>query len=320
MNAPTPQLSVVVVPTNDTIAVSSNTCDLSRNLQALREQINPPAMEIIVPYHAKLTGIDDLAIRFTEVVFLKVNLSPGLARGPSREHHDVLRARGVEAASAPLVACLEEHVYPEPTWAREIVNAHNQPFAAIGGAIENGLDHPLNWAVYFCDLGRYQNPLMDGDSDRASLVNVSYKRSALDHVRPTWESRFNETEVNRTLVARGEKLALCSRIIVYQFRQGLSLQLAVREFRVWGRSYARTRRVFLTNPQRCGLIVLWPILPALLLVRLVLGTVSKRRSIRAFLQALPLIALLIVSWSWGELIGYVLPLTTHQPRIRDVRC
>ncbi len=26
-------------------------------------------------------------------------------------------------------------------------------YAAIGGAIENGINRPLNWAVYYCDFG-----------------------------------------------------------------------------------------------------------------------------------------------------------------------
>ncbi len=61
------------------------------------------------------------------------------------------------------------------------MSAHsNFPFAGIGGAIENGTNRLLNWAVYFYDLGRYQNPLEMAESPFASIVNISYKRSSLD--------------------------------------------------------------------------------------------------------------------------------------------
>ena len=37
-----------------------------------------------------------------------------------------------------------------------IVDMHQKyPYAAIGGAIENGIDQLLNWAVYFCNFGGY---------------------------------------------------------------------------------------------------------------------------------------------------------------------
>ena len=45
-----------------------------------------------------------------------------------------------------------------------MVVAHREYYAAIGGAIENGVDRPLNWAVYYSDFGRYQNPFQSGES------------------------------------------------------------------------------------------------------------------------------------------------------------
>ena len=73
----------------------------------------------------------------------------------------------------------------------------------MGGAIENSIDRPLNWAVYFCDFLRYQTPLPDGESALASDANVSYKRTALQAIQPVWRDVFHETSVNAALRARG---------------------------------------------------------------------------------------------------------------------
>jgi hypothetical protein len=120
-----------------------------------------------------------------------------------REHHDVLRARGLAAAHGDLVGLLEVHARPDPQWCASVAAAHRQPYAAVGGAIENGVDRPLNWAVYYCDFGRYQNPVPAGETLFASDANVTYKRAALEGVRPSWQESFREVVVNRALTSLG---------------------------------------------------------------------------------------------------------------------
>src|SRR6202042_3833936 len=115
-----------------------------------------------------------------------------------------------------IVALVEDHGIVAPDWSARVVEAHRRGFAAIGGAIENGIDQPLNWAVYFCDFLRYQNPLPEGEAATASDANVSYKRSALEAIRPVWQESFHESSVNSALLAKGEKLAAAPDIIVYQ--------------------------------------------------------------------------------------------------------
>ena len=63
-------------------------------------------------------------------------------------------------------------------------------------------------AVYFCDFGKYQNPVPTGDSLLPSDANVSYKRSALYSIRQSWEESFREVVVNETLRSRGEKVTI----------------------------------------------------------------------------------------------------------------
>ncbi len=300
-----PTLSVIVAIVSDTTG-RAGVDHLVGCLESFSGQINDPPVELIVPHHGEVDGIEDVKVRFPHVNFVPVpELKVPSERGGSREHHDVLRAKGLLAARAEIVALAEDHSRPDEKWCANIVSAHRENYTAIGGAIENGIDKPLNWAVYFCDFGRYQNPLPSGESPFASDANVSYKRSALNAVQEVWEQNFREVVVNGALVARGEKVALRPDIIIYQHRDKLRLGAALRERFIWGRSYAATRNVLLSFPKRLMYAALSPLLPAVLLGRIGATAWKRGRHFWKFLRVIHLIAILQISWSLGEGIGYL---------------
>jgi hypothetical protein len=301
-----PLLSVIVPIVSDTMRRTADSTHLARNLEALSQQGDPPPFEILVPHVPGVEGLEQLAARFPQVVFLPVpDLETFTGHGGSREHHDELRARGVAAARGEIVALLEDHARPDRHWCRRIVEAHHADVAAVGGAIENDIDRPLNWAVYFCDFGRYQNPVVAGEAASVSDANVGYKRSALESIGPVWRRSFRETAVNETLVSRGEKLVLSPEVIVYQHRSGLKLASALAERFIWGRSYAFARSSLTSPARRLAYGAFAPVLPALLVARMTANVMRKRRCRRAFIRALPLTLLLAASWSAGEMAGYL---------------
>lgn len=304
--SPNPLLSVVVVIVSDTTHARSDVSNLVGCLQALTEQVDPPSMEIIVPYHPRTEGIEDLRLRFPSVAFLCIeDLRTYIEQGGSRQHHDELRARGLVAARGEIIGLLEDHGRPNPHWCARVIEAHRQSYAAVGGAIENGIDRPLNWAVYFCDFYKYQNPVPEGESPFVSDANVAYKRSALESIRPVWQETFQETAVNWALVSHGEELALAPKLIVEQHRSDLRLRSALKERRVWGRSYAASRSQLAGGLKRAIYAAFSPLLPVVLLLRMTVSVTKKGRGLGAFFKALPLTAMLVVSWSLGELLGYL---------------
>lgn len=302
---PDPLLSVVVVIVSDTTETRGSARLLGACLEAIASQVDAPPLEVIVPHLEDVDGLDGVQARFPWVRFLAVSDVPVKVGG--REHHDVLRARGLAAARGALVGLLEDHARPDSRWCANVVAAHRQPFAAIGGAIENSVDRALNWAVYYCDFGRYQNPVPAGGSPFASDANVTYKREALEQVRSAWEASFREVVVNGALVAQGQAVALDPGIVVYQCREGLTLATALRERFSWGRSYAATRRTMLSGPARLAYAALSPLLPAVLFSRMA-KTSWSRGSFGSFVKAAPITVLLVVTWSVGECVGYLLGL------------
>ena len=300
-----PVLSVVVAIASDTTSPADGR-HLGPCLAALRQQSDPPPMEIIVPHPPALAGIDALRQQHRVVHFLEAgDLRKYTGRGYSREHHGELISRGLALARGDIVALIEDNDIVAPEWSRRVVEAHRLPVAGVGGAIENGINRPLNWAVYFCDFGRYQNPLPEGESVRASDANVSYKRAALEAIRPVWKEEFHEASVNGALVARGEKLTLAPGIVVHQHRQGLRLASALKERFIWGRSFGAWRSSQAEIRRRVFWAVFSPTLPVLLVVRMGAMALKRRRTLGAFVKALPLTATLSVSWSCGEFIGYL---------------
>jgi len=291
-----PRVSVVVVRTGD----ERDAAELAATLDALGKQTIAP-LETIVPC-TTMEGVAGLRERHPGVAFLA---AAPVAPARSGERLDELRAIGVAAARGDVIAVTEECCRPDRDWIDRMLKAHKANYAAIGGAIENGVDRLLNWATYFADLGRYQNPLPAGESGFASVVNVSYKRAALENIRNVWSRRFNETAVHAALMAHGEKLALAGDIVATQCRGDVRLGPSMREFYTWGRSYGSTRARLGGAVKRLVYAGLSPLIPAVLLLRSGSVALSRRRLAGQWLKSLPVSALLTFAWSAGELTGYV---------------
>jgi hypothetical protein len=244
--------------------------------------------------------------QYPDVRFLEVDgLGSDNRRRGSREHHDKLRARSLAFPRGQTVALIEDHGIPAPDWFARIAESHRLPAAVVGGAVENGVNRPLNWAVYFCDFLRYQNPLPPGPSAFACDANVSYKPAALESIRPVWEEIFRKSSVNWALRSRGETVTLAPEVLLYQHRQRLRFGSALKERFVWGRSYAASRVTLQGSKWRIFWALFSPGLPVLILTRMAVRVIRKRRPFAAFLKALPLTSLLLAGWSWGELTGYL---------------
>lgn len=299
-----PALSVVITVVSDT-SEASDTLHLEKCLQALQQQIDPPSIELLVTCNGRLPGIEKLKSRFPNVNFIAVDKLRTTRSGPSREHHDELRGIGIRKARGPLVALIEDVGLPDPHWASQLVKEHANGYAAVGGAMENGIDRPLNWALYFGDFGRYQNPIPRGPSAFVSDANVCYKRESLARVADAWPDSYNEARVHGALASRGEVLALSPDVIVRQNRLNLRLGSVLTERYVWGRSYAATRVAGVPASKRAVFALLCPLLPFVLFLRQLKKVLDSKRNRGAFLRSALLTMLLNTAWSYGEFVGYV---------------
>jgi hypothetical protein len=298
-----PTLSVVVT------LVTGRMADLASCLQSLRDQEDAPALEIVVPYDGPCSDVTRLASSYPHVRFVHADgIDFAAARaGGSHEPYDALRTVGLKAAWGRYVALTEDHATLSPRWCRTAVEMLEQhpELGAVGGALECGSKRLLNRAIYYCDFGRYQNPLPEGPATFVSDSNVAYRRQALDDIRSIWDSGFHEFPVHHGLVEQGWPIWLTPRITAWQNRVEMTLGQALKERYVWGRAFAGIRFDDRSLGRRLVYAGLTPALPILLTLRLIRKAFSSGKRLGEFLPALPYIALLTSTWASGEFVGYM---------------
>ena len=298
-----PPLSIVVTIVSGQIA-------LARCLEGLYRQAQKVGAEIIVPYDCWTTSALDLSNQFPGVRFVEVPVSGRLA-DPSTlpaKHglFDLRRSAGLANARGRLIAMTEDHAIPAPDWCRKIILAHEEmtDVAVIGGAIENGVDSALNWAWYYCDFGRYGQPIGTEEVEYVSDVNVSYKREAIMGVRHLWESSFHETTVHWALRRNGQRLRLDGRLVVVQHRFKTSLRPAIAERIEWGKAFALTRARETGKLGRGLLMIGCSLLPFVLFQRAIKNMLRQNRPASQILRVSPILLGFVIAWSAGEATGY----------------
>lgn len=298
-----PEFSVVVG------LISGRRADLERCLEALHAQTIRERLEIVVPYDDPCADVVGLGERFPDVRFVRAEgLDTAAARrGASREHHDTLRTIGLRAARGSVIALTEDHAHVAPTWCAEMKSALARfpKAAAVGGAVECDGESALNRAVWFCDFGRYQNPLPEGPSEFVSDSNVAYRREALERLAGAWAADYHETALHWAMISAGYELCTTPRVVVWQRRGGLRLRDALRERFVWAKSFAGTRSRLVGPARRAIYAALSPLLPFVMTARTARITFSRGAQTARLLRVLPHVFLLQVVWAAGEFAGYV---------------
>ncbi len=287
---------------------------LRRCLDGLLAQRDAPAMEILVPVDVTAASarqvVDEVKagrasalVRSVELGRIETRDAPSSHAG-QHELFDRRRAAGLAAARGDLIAILEDRGVPRPDWAAAIVRHHQSvPNLVVGGAVENGRDATLNWAVFFCDFGRYQLPFVPGPRATVSDVNVAYKRRALEETRDVWRDRFHEPWVHQALEQRGETLLAFPDIVVDQVRDDLRLGPLIRERIAWGRLFGSLRAHRASLPRRLVWVVAAPVVPIVMFARVLRDRAGKPPPIGRFLLATPATFLLLIAWAAGEAAG-----------------
>jgi len=297
-----PELSVVVT-------IVDGGATLERCLDALVGQVGAPSMEVLVPYDHMSRETAQIASRYPDFIFVDLGeILGGMTPENALEEHrfyDVRRSGALKIARGRLVSIIEDRGVPKPDWAAAITALHDGgQFAAIGGAVENGSDRIWNWAIFFCDFGRYQAPLADDDPEYVTDTNICYRRDALESVRHLWDDHYEEAAVNWALRRNGARLLLSDRPRTVQLRDPVGFRAMALERFHWGRVYGRMRGRETDAAGRLKYCLVMPALPALLLLRHFRRQLDKGHHVGKFVAAIPAILFLLSFWAAGEFAGY----------------
>ena len=217
------------------------------------------------------------------------------------------RAEAARRASTPVVAYVEDHAVPEPEWAEAVIDAHEDPWAAVGYAFTNANPETYGSRVaHMADYGLWAHPAPHGPLRLLPGNNVSYKRDALlafgDRLDGLMAVDFN---VQDELRAQGHGTYLESRALVAH-------ENFERVTELWGANFAYCRLMAMnralgwSRARRLAYAAAVPVaVPVMKLARLLRSLRGRRALWGAAAAALPGAIGTYVWSSAGEALGYL---------------
>ncbi len=226
-----------------------------------------------------------------------------LRRPPGRLTPELWRD-GLDATDAPLIAFSTAQMVPCRGWLPALLDRLEATGAAVvGGPIEPSPRLALNdRALYWQRDVNYLRPLPDAPFVEPPGDNALYRRNRLRGLEPLWERGFWEVEVHRHLRRRGERLAMAGDAGI-EFRGGATLTEALRQRQAHARHYGASRAARMGRAQRLVRLAATPMVPAVMLRRLVAALPARGQALGPWLPALPRLSLLLAAWTLGEARG-----------------
>lgn len=226
-----------------------------------------------------------------------------LIEAPAGTTIPALRSLAFARAQGESVAVIEDHVLVPRGWARRLLNQQQNGEDVVGGAVENAATERLvDWAAFLCEYSHLLPPLPDGPVSGLPGNNTVYRRSLLEKYRSvTGEGRWEDYLHGRM---REDGILLYSRPDI---RVGHKKHYTVWEYLsqryLYSRSYAGMRLRGASLGRRVAYGFAAFALPPILFVRTVRTIWRKKCHRQELIRSLPLLALFVSGWGWGEVVG-----------------
>jgi hypothetical protein len=221
-----------------------------------------------------------------------------------------LRTAALDRSSGQYIIVTEDHCVPPDDWLDSVARAFRTAppgTVAVGGCVENGVhDTALDWATFFCEYSFFLAPVTEGVSKVLPGMNVAYDRAIFQNLDRSLLTRgFWETTVHPVLLKAGKTLFSTSSIKLVHCKK-FSFSLFARQRFIYSRYYAGLRFGRGQLAPRAIALAATPILPVLLFYRIFKQISTKNRLRSELMSALPMLAIFVVIWAWGEMVGYAL--------------
>lgn len=288
-NQSSPEMSVIIV--------TDHYQTIHKTIRHLRTQTVKDRLEIvIVAPSVDQLDLDDAELKdFLQVRVVEVGPLQSLSWA---------RAPGVRQASAPVVGFVESHSYPSPGWAEALIEAHRQPWAAVGPAVNNANPGSMiSWANFLLDYGRWFAPAAAAVIDDLPGHNSSYKRQVLVDYGSELEAMLEaESILHWDLQAKGYRLYLEPRAQIVHLNISLPFSWVPERYYA-GRRFAAARAQLWSPLRRLLYVSGSPLIPLVRLPRILRDIHhSPRRDLLP--RVLPALIVSLVVSAVGEMIGY----------------
>ena len=292
MTKTNPRLTVILITPDrfDTIR---------KTVSHMRAQTIVDAIELIIicPSKTELEPVENELKEFHSVQIIEV--------GPVRSIGKCYGS-GVKAARAPVVACGEEHSFPDHDWAEILLERHEEDWACVGPDIRPA--NPLtmaSWAQLFMNYG----PCVDLHEGRVvdflPSHNAAYKKQILLDNYPgdeLEEKLEGESVLFMDLRRRGYQLFLDPRARIRHLNISKPSSYIPENFH-GGRQFGAARSRGWGLPRRLLYAAGSPFIPLVRLWRIV-PQVWRTEHRKLMLPMVPSLMTCLVMHSLGEAVGY----------------
>lgn len=221
----------------------------------------------------------------------------------SLKKSSVVRAEGVRAANAPIVAFMQDHAFPVSNWAEALLACYEGPWSGAGFVFAN--DNPAtatSWSNFLLQYGAWADPPPDGSPSYIGGHMASYRRDVLLAYGDELPRKL-ETSVAMQweLIKQGHRFAIAPGAVVYhqnhsRFWPSLELRFQT------GRLFAANRVASWSLFRRLAYAAATPLIPPLRLFRLLRAAVRVGQARR--LPRLTVISTVLLIWdAAGQAVG-----------------
>ena len=273
--------------------------ELAAMLSHLAAQTIAPALEVILVHTPAGRGAVDTSVfdGFGAFKTVEVPALPTVATG---------FVAGVSAASAPVVALIEDHVFLDPGWAQWVTDAHAAPCAAVAPRMRNGNPATAtSWANFLICFGE-----AFGVDSRAAVEsgpghNTSYKRQVLDQYRSELDRLYqSERMFHYRLRHDGHTILAEPRAELAHVNISIPREAIAHSF-MGGVLFGQYRAKTMTAGEKILRSVLAPLVPPVRLWRLLAANGYRRIAEGGSPpRALVIVWLLLIGHATGEVAGY----------------
>jgi hypothetical protein len=288
-----PRLAVVLATPDRFETIRQTVSHLAR--QSARGEIE---LILVAPSVADLQCDEALLAGFARVVRVEVGTVGSIGSA---------NAAGIRRATAPVVALAEDHAFPQPDWAAQLLAAHEGPWVAVGPSVENA--NPQT-AVSRADLYIGYSPWLapgtpHDDVEYLPGHNSSYKTAVLLGYGADLADMMNaETLLHWDLRRRGERLrfAPAARIVHANFSLWRSWLPAQYDY---GRLFAGLRARGMSPWRRVVYVAGSPLIPLVRLMR-IRRDVERAQAAGWWLDCLHALVAGLFLDALGQMVGYAL--------------
>ncbi len=215
-----------------------------------------------------------------------------------------LRSAGMKAARGEVVALTESFCVPSPQWVPTLLDAFREGDpTAVGGPVDRQAGRAVQWALTFCEYGRFF-AREEGPTAELAGINVAYHKERLKEALGSIPEEVMEMRIDAALRRSGSLMLWTPDAVMFDDSD--------RDFAAaWSSQYRHGRffggqRVMGASPfAKLTRALLSPLVPPVLLLRISKAVIAAGRGPQLLRSLAPLVGLL-AAWTLGEATGSLL--------------